>query len=132
MAKRTGKDLAFVLAGTAVAVMRGWTYEENDVDVDSTAAGDTYMDRDSLRGDFTVEFNSLLEIASPYVAPTTLRGTKTAFSCEIIAADANGIVSGTAKFSRLRIEAAYDGLVQISGTMVAAGTAPQFDLTPAT
>jgi predicted secreted protein len=132
MAKRTGKDLNFLLGGTAIAVARGWTYEENDVDVDTTAAGDAWMDRESLRGDFTVDWNALLEVASPYVLPTTVRGTKTTFSCELIGADVNGIVAGTAKVNRFRIEAAYDGAVQTSGTLNCAGTAPTFDLSPAT
>ncbi len=132
MAKRTGKDLAFSIGGVTVAVMRDWDLETNDVDVESTAAGDATVDRDSLRSDFTVNFNALVEIASPYVlAGQASLGSKVAFVGRIVAADTNGIVAGTAKLSRLRIGGAYDGLFTWAGTLIAAGTALTWDLTPA-
>jgi hypothetical protein len=129
MAKLTGKDLAFTLAGVAISVPRGWSYEETDVDVDSTAAGDAWMDRDSLRGDFTVEVNALVQIATPYVLPTAIRGTKVAFTGKTVSSHTNNIISGTAKVGRFRIEGAYDGLFQIAVTLNAAGTAPTITLT---
>lgn len=121
-----------VIGGVAVAVGRGWTYTEEDVDVDSTAAGDAWMDSDSLRGRFTVDWRALLEIASPYVLPGNVRGTKATFACHVVAADSNGIVSGTGKVNRFQIEAAYDGMVEVSGSIGSAGTAPAIDTTPAT
>lgn len=132
MAKRTGKDLAFTIGGTAIAVARGWSVEDNDVDVETTAAGDATVDRDSLRGDYTVEWDALLEIATPYVLPTTVRGTKVAWAAKIISSDANGLAASTGKVKRFRVEAQYDGAVKTSGTIEAAGTAITYDLTPAT
>ena len=144
MAKRVGATLSFLMATNtvttptsvvAISVMRGWTYEETDVDVETTAAGDTYVDRDTLRGDFEINFNALLQIASPYVIrgaeATTLRGQKVLFSGKILTADTNGIVSGTAKFDSFRIEGRHDGTFEISGRMRSAGTAPTWNLTPA-
>lgn len=132
MAKRTGKDLNVLIGGSSLSVPTGWSYEETDSNVETTAAGDAWVDRASLRGDFTVEWNARVEVASPYVLPTTVRGTLVAFSCEVIASDANGIVSGTGLCTMFRLEAAFDQPMATSGRIQAAGTAPAFDLTPAT
>src|SRR6478752_71259 len=130
MAKRTGKDLAFLISSTALRVQRNWSVEDTDEDVVTTAAGDPVVDRDSLRGDHTVEASGLLEIASPYLIPNTVRGTKTAWAAKIQSADANGIVSGTSKVKRFRISAAYDGVVETAITLEAAAVDLSWDLTP--
>ena len=133
MAKRTGKDLAFLIASTAIAVAREWSLEDEDINVDSTVAGEAIVDRDSLRGDYTVEFMALLEIASPYVIPNTIRGTKVAWAGKILASDAaGGLVSSTGLCTRFRVRVPYDNVVEVSGTIRAAGTALTWDLTPAT
>lgn len=132
MAKRNGKDGAMTLGGTAIACLREWSYEETDEDVVSTCMGDDWVDRDSLRGDFTVEFTSILEIASPYVFPSTLRGTKSAFVLKVVDTDTNGLITGNGKVKRLRIVQAYDEVVLISGTIECAGTGVTWDLSPAT
>jgi hypothetical protein len=129
MAKRTGKDLAFLIGGTAIKVARGWSVEDNDVDVETTAAGDATVDRDSLRGDYTVEWDALLEIAAPYVIPSAVRGTKAAWSAKIISGDTNPIASSTGKVKRFRVEAQYDGAVKTSGSIEAAGVALSWVLT---
>jgi hypothetical protein len=131
MAKRTGKDLAILINAAAIAVPTGWSYEETDSTAETTAAGDAWIDRASLRGDFTVEWNARVEIAATYVLPVTVRGTLAAFSCEIIAADTNGIVSGTGLVTMFRIEAAYDQPMATSGRIQSAATPPSFDPTPA-
>jgi hypothetical protein len=131
MAKRTGKDLAFLIGATAVLAARGWSVEDNDTDVETTAATDGTVDRDSLRGDYTVEWDTLLVIGTPYVLPTTVRGTKTAWSAKIQAGDTNGLISSTGKVKRFRVEAQYDGAVKVSGSIEAAGTALSFNLSPA-
>jgi hypothetical protein len=130
MAKRTGGNIAFLIATVAVAALRGWSVEDIDVDVDVTAAGDSVMDRESLRGDYTVEGNSLLEVASPYVLPANVRGQKVAWSAEVLASDANGIVSSTGKVGRFRIEGSYDNAIQVSWTINAAGTPLTYDTSP--
>jgi hypothetical protein len=132
MAKRTSGNLAILIGAVVIPVGRGWTVEETSVNVDVTAAGDTVMDRENLRKDFTVDWRALLEVASPYVLPADVVGTKVAFSCEIIAADANGIKSGTALVDSFRIEATYDGAVELSGRLIAGGTALATDTSPAT
>lgn len=129
MAKRTGKDLAFTLGGVVLKVARGWSVEDNDVDVETTAAGDATVDRDSLRGDYTVEWDALLEIASPYVIPSALRGTKAVWAARVVAGDTNPIANSTGKVKRFRVEAQYDGAVKTSGTIEAAGTALTWTLT---
>lgn len=137
MAKKTGKDLAFMVGATpatttALAVQRGWNYEQTVTEIDATAAGDLVIDREPLRYDYTVEFNGLLEIASPYVLPIAIFATKAAWAAQLDAADDNGIVSGVGLFNRFRIEAVYDGVVAVSGAFVAAGTQSTWDLSPAT
>jgi len=131
MAKRTGKDLAFTIGGTAVALMREWSLDDDDVNVESTAAGDDTVDRDSLRGDYTVQFKGLLEIAAPYVIPSGVRGTKVAWVGKIIDSDTNGIASSTGLVTKFSIKAPYDNVVEISGEIKAAGTAVSYDLSPA-
>lgn len=132
MAKQATGNLAFLLGGVVVPVGRGWSYEETSVNWDSTAAGDGVNDRESLRKDFTVDYRALLEVAAPFVIPGDVVGTKVAFSCEVNASHANGLKSGTALVDSLRIEAAYDGGIEISGRLIAGGTAPATDLSPAT
>jgi hypothetical protein len=131
MAKRGTGNLAILIGGTVVPVGRGWTYEETSVNWDSTASGDGVMDRESLRKDFTVDYRALIEVANPYVLPGDVVGTKVAFACELISTDTNGIKSGTALVDSFRIEATYDGGAEISGRLIAAGTAPATDTSPA-
>lgn len=133
MAKLTGKDLAFLIGGTAVAVARNWSLEDNSVNVESTAAGDDTVDRDHLRNDHTAEFDALLEIASPYVLTgQSVIGTKVAWVGKVVDSHTNGIVSSTSLMTRYRIEAAYDGMIQVSGTLQAAGVPLTWDTSPAT
>jgi hypothetical protein len=132
MAKRTGKDLNLLVGGTAISVPTGWSYEETDSTAETTAAGDAWIDRASLRGDYTVEWNARVEIASPYVLPTAVRGTLVTWALEVIAADAQGIVVGTGLCTMFRLEAAYDQPLATSGRIQSAGTGPTFDLQPAT
>jgi hypothetical protein len=133
MAKQTGGNLNFIMGATVVAAMRGWTYEETDVDTDSTAAGDTWMDRDSLRGDYTVEADLILtHTAGTYHAPWNgLRGTKAAWSAELQPADTNGLISGVGKYNRVRVHGTHDGMFLVNVLIGAAGTGPTVDLTPA-
>lgn len=130
MAKRTGADLAFTIATVAVSASRSWSVEDQDVAADTTAAGDPMMDSESLRGDYTVEYEALLTVASPYILSGAVRGTKVAWAAKIVAADLNGIVSSTGRVDRFRIAAAYDGVVTIQGTIRAAGTALTYDPSP--
>lgn len=131
MAKLTGADLAFTIATVAVAAMRTWSVEDQDVSVDTTAAGDAVVDTESLRGDYTVEFEALLEIASPYVLAGAVRGTKVAWAAKVVAAHTTGIVSATGRVDRFRIAAAYDGVVALSGTIRASATPLTYDDSPA-
>jgi hypothetical protein len=131
MAKRTGKDLAVLIGGTALKVPTGWTFEDSDVNTQTTAAGDSYEDRDTLRGDYTVEWTARVEVAVPYVLPTTIRGTIVTWALEIDAADTAGIVSGTGLCTMFRLEASFDGPMATSGRIQAKATAPTYDLTPA-
>src|SRR5688500_18957996 len=123
MAKRSGANLAFLVAATAISVPRGWTFTHGVTSIDGTAAGDAVVDRIPLRGDYTVDFRALLEVTTPYVLPTASIGSVVAWSAEIVSGDTNGIVSSTRLFAQFRIEAAYDGAVEISGRIVGAGTA---------
>jgi hypothetical protein len=132
MAKRTGKDLNILVAAVAISVPTGWTYENTDSTTETTAAGDPYVDRDSLRGDYTVEWAARVEIAAPYVLPTTVRGTTVAWSLEVIAADANGIVAGSGLCTMFRLEASFDGPMATSGRIQGKAAAPTYDLEPAT
>jgi hypothetical protein len=134
VAKRTGKDLNILIDGTAISVSTGWSVEDQDVNVETTAAGDAVVDRESLRGDFTMEWNARVEAVSPYVLPYTVRGTRVAFVCEVIAADAGatGLVGGTGLCTMFRIESAFDQPMGTSGRIQAAGTALTYDMTPAT
>jgi hypothetical protein len=131
MAKRTGKDLAFLIATTAVKCARGWSVEDQDESVDTTCAGDGTVDSDSLRGNYTVEAETLLEIAAPYVIPNAVRGTKVAWGAKIIAGDTNSLVTSTGRVDRFRIEAAYNEAVKAAITIKAAGTALSWNLSPA-
>jgi len=133
MPKRTGKDLNVIIGAVAISVPTGWSLEDADVNVETTAAGDAVVDRASLRGDFTMEWNARVEIASPYILPVTVRGTLVAFVCEVVLADAGatGLVGGTGLCTMFRIEAAYDQPMATSGRIQAAGTALTYDLTPA-
>ena len=131
MAKRTGADLALTIATVAIAAMRSWSLEDQDVNVDTTAAGDAMVDRESTRGDYTLEWESLLAIATPYVLTGNVRGTKVAWAAKVVAADLNGIVASTGLVDRFRIAAAYDGVVSIQGTIRASATPLTYDTSPA-
>lgn len=137
MADVDGGTLSLSIATVLIPRVRRWSFEQTDVDVDSTAGGDTVMKRNSLRTDYTLEYEALLEVASPYVLPggtgasTTLVGTSVAWAARVIGSHTNGIAVSTGKIGRFRIEAAYDGMVAISGTINANGTAVTYDTTPA-
>jgi hypothetical protein len=137
MADVDGGTLSFSIGGVLVPRVRRWSFEQTDVDVDSTAGGDTVMKRNSLRTDYTVEYEALLFVASPYVLPggtaasTTLVGTEVAWVARVIGAHTNGIAISTGKIGRFRIEASYDGMVAISGTIGGNGVAVTYDTTPA-
>lgn len=132
MAKRATGSLAILIGATVVPVSRGWTVEQTSQNVDVTAAGDAVMDRESLRYDFVIDWRALVEVASPYVFPGDVVGTKVAFAAELVSSDVNGIKSGTALVDSFRIEAVYDGAAEISGRLIAGGTALATDLSPAT
>lgn len=137
MADRDGGALAFSIGGVTVPRVRRWSFEETDVDVDSTAGGDAVVKANSLRQNYTVEYEALLNVASPYVLPggtgasTTLVGTSVAWVARLVSGDTNGIAASTGKVNRFRIEAAYDQMVAVSGTIGANGTAVTYDTTPA-
>lgn len=132
MARLSGKDGAVLIAAVLVAALRRWEYEETDVSVDSTAAGDDWDSEVSLRGTFEFNFEALLEIATPFVFPNTIRGTAVAFVGKVDDAHTNGLISGTGRCSRLRVTSPYDGMIMIAGTLRSHGTAPVWDMSPAT
>lgn len=138
MADRDGGLLALSIGGTVVPRVRRWSFEETDVDVDSTAGGDAVVKANSLRQNYTLEYEALLNAVSTYVLPggtaasTTLVGSSVAWVAKLVSTDTNGIATSTGKINRFRIEAAYDQMVAISGTIGANGTAITYDTTPAT
>lgn len=137
MADYDGGLLSFSIGGVLVPRVRRWNFEQNDVDVDATAGGDTVVKANSLRTNYTVEYEALLEVASPVVIPggsgasTTLVGTSVAWIGRLVSSHTNGIVASTGKINRFRIEASHDGMVAISGTIGANGTVVTYDTTPA-
>lgn len=141
MARRTGKDGNVILAtagaptvpSVAVPALREWTYREGTRDVDATAAGDDWDDTEALRGNYEVTFRALLEIGPPYVITVqSLRGSKAAWVLEVLDTDANGLISGTGLVTEVQVTTPYDGMVEITGRIVTGGTAPVWDLSPAT
>jgi hypothetical protein len=133
MARRTGKDGNMLLSAVAIPALREWTYREGTRSVDATAAGDDWDDTEALRGNFEVTFRALLEIASPYVIPAVgARGTKAAFVLEVLDTDAQGLIAGTGLVEEVQVTTPHDGMVEITGRIVTGGTAPTWDLTPAT
>ena len=141
MARRTGKDGNVILAtagaptvpSVAIGGLREWTYREGTRSVDATAAGDDWDDTEPLRGNYEVTFRSLLEIASPYVIPAQgLRGVKAAWVLEVLDTDAQGLIVGTGLVEEIQVTTPYDGMVEITGRIVTGGTAPTWDLAPAT
>lgn len=132
MARREGGNLAFLIGAVLIPVARGWSVRENAVHADSTAAGDPVMHRTNIRKDHTIDFRALLEVAAPYVLPGDVVGTEVAWAAELIAADANGLKSGTGLVDEFNIDTPYDGMVEITGRIICSGTALTTDLSPAT
>jgi hypothetical protein len=133
MARRTGKDGNVLLATVIMPALREWSYREGTRSVDATAAGDDWDDTEALRGNFEVNARALLEIATPYViTASSIRGTKAAFVLEVLDTDANGLISGTGLVEEVQVTTPYDGMVEITVRIVTGGTAPAWDLSPAT
>jgi hypothetical protein len=132
MPRKTGGKIGILLAAQAIAAVRDWDYTEDDVDVDTTAAGDDWEDAESLRGKLVINGTALLQTASPYVIPTSLRGTKFACALKVENGDANGLLTVTAKMSQIKVRARYTDAIEISFQLKTAGAAPVWDLTPAT
>lgn len=137
MADLDGGTLSLSIGGTLIPRVRRWSFEQTNVDVDSTAGGDTVMKRNSLRTDYTVEYEALMESAAPIVLPggtgasTTLVGSSAAWVARVVGAHTNGIAISTGLIGRFRIEASFDGMIAVSGTIVGNGTAVTYDTTPA-
>lgn len=132
MARRSGGQIGIIIAATALGEVLDWESEDSSVDVDSTAAGDAVMDNTNLRKTFSIKGSCLLTIAAPYVAPTSLVGTKVAVKLKIIAADTSGFVECTsALVKRFTIGGAHDGMMKYSFELGPAGVALTYNLTPA-
>ncbi len=121
-------------SATAMLAVRSWRHREEDVDVDTTAAGDLCVDETSLgRIRFEGEGVCLVEIPSgtdPYDVRQALVGERVAFALKIDAADSTGFVSGTAKIKSLEIRAVYTEAMECTYTYGPCGTRPVWDLTP--
>lgn len=129
----SGGDIGIMVASNALGEVLSWESEERDVDTPSTAAGDPTVDNTHLRTDFVIKGECLLAIASPYVVPTGLVGTKVAVKLKVVSADVNGFVScSSAKVNRFVIGGAVDGMIKYSFELGAARVPLAYDLTPAT
>jgi len=134
MARQTGGDIAFLIgippaAPVVIAAARGWTVEDLDEDVNSTAAGDGAIGREHLRSDWSAEGTSLLEVLATYVLPP-LPGSTVQFAAKLEIAHLNGFVGGTGKMKRLTISAQYNEMVEISWRIECNTTKLTYDMTP--
>jgi hypothetical protein len=135
MARRTGKDGNILIGATIVPALREWSYREGTSSIDNTAAGDAWEGVSALRGNYEFNWRSLLEIpgSGPYVIPSqAARGTEVAWVGELVAADAQGLVRGTGLLEEINVTTPYDGMVELTGRIRGNGTAPIWDLEPAT
>lgn len=118
MARRTGATLAFTIGATAVPVMRTVAFDHTDEEVDVTAAGDTAVAMASLgRGRIGIDWSALLDVQATYVIPGNAVGSEVAYVIKTYTGEAAGIVTGNAKINRFHIDAAYNDVVALSGTL---------------
>jgi hypothetical protein len=118
MARRTGATLALSLGGTAVPAMRTVGFDQTDEEVDGTAAGDTAPAMHSLgRTRTSLEWTALLNVEATYVIPGRVVGTEVTYAFKTYAGETSGITSGTLKVNRFHIDAAYNDIVALSGTL---------------
>ena len=129
--RRTGANMAFLINGTAVLLVREGEYEEEAIIIDSTAAGDPVEDGEPVRTRFNVRGRGLVQVASPYVIPNTIVGTKSAFALKPLSTDVIGIVSGQALWRRFRLAMAYDQMMTVEFEGQSAGQIATWDLSPA-
>lgn len=118
MARRTGATLALSLGGTAIPAMRTVAFDQTDEEVDSTAVGDTAPAMTSLGRTRTgLDWSALLNVEATYVIPGNAVGSEVAYVFKTYAGETAGIVSGTLKVNRFHIDAAYNDVVALSGTL---------------
>jgi hypothetical protein len=123
MARRTGATLALSLGGTAIPAMRTLAFDATDEEVDTTAAGDTAPAMTSLgRTRVGIDWGALLEVAATYVIPGNAVGTEVAYVMKTYAGETAGIATGTLKVNRFHIDAAYNDVVALSGTLGPGGS----------
>lgn len=128
MARRTGADMALSIGGTAVPAMRTAAFDHTGTEIDTTAAGDVWMNREFLRNDYTLEWSALLNIAATYIVPGNQVGTSAAWILKTYSTEAAGIVGSTGLITRFHIDSAYNDVVALSGTILCNGTAAVYDL----
>lgn len=130
--RRTGKDLAILINGVAIPVAREFTVVDRDMSANTTAAGDETENSESLRGTFDITWNSVLEVATPYVIPGNLRGQKVPFVGKLVDTEgASGFVSCLfARVEEFQVTVPHDGEVKISGALKPAGYPLAWDTTP--
>jgi hypothetical protein len=130
MAERVGgESFAFLIGGSAVAVMRTCEFTEESINVDDTASGDLSDGKHHLRKKYTVEAEGELEATSPYAMPSGLTGTTTTWGLKTLSSYSNNIVSGTGLFTRFRIRTAYDQMFTIGVTIESNKTVAVYSLT---
>ncbi len=123
MARRTGATMVLSLGGTAIPVLRTAAFDHTDEEVDSTAAGDTAVAMTSLgRGKVGLDWGALLDVATTYVVPGNVVGTEVAYVLKTYSGETAGIATGTLKVNRFHIDAAYNDVVALSGTLGPGGS----------
>lgn len=133
MAAITGKDGVVTIAGGAVnGKLIDWTLEDTGKNVETTGAGDSYVERIALQKDWklTATYRALNQATWDLLAGSV--NTAVAFALKRLSSDTNAYAAGTGLMTSHSLKGPYDNSIDFTITIECNGTGLTYDTTPAT